>query len=329
MKTRTCLISFVALGVLLTGCQSACRRRADRRRTVRQPAVAGAFYPGDRRSSARSIDGFLAQANPPAIEAEIRALVVPHAGYVYSAPGRGVRLQGDRGQAVQDRRADRQQPPRRLRGASVYNQREVQDAARRRGDRQRDSRTADRARTRTIFSRESPHIPEHSLEVQLPFLQKTLGTFKLVPILLGTESREAADILGDALAAKAGPDTLVIASTDMSHYPPYEYANFADGKVGERHRVRERGQPRADSSASSGRWACPNAATFLCGEGAVKAVMHYAEQDRREERHAAEVRELGRHGGLEGPRRRILRGGAFQAKEGRTCPRSRTRTKRS
>ncbi len=241
---------------------------------VREPAVAGAFYPAEPEPLSKMIDGFLAQANLPAVPGDIRALVVPHAGYIYSAPVaafaykaiadkpfKTVVLIGNSHREGYD-------------GAAVYSRGRFKTPL---GEVEIDAELAERlvAANPKIFFRESPHAKEHSLEVQIPFLQKVLGPFKLVPILLGTESREAADILGDALAANAGPDVLVAASTDMSHYPPYDYANFADGKVANAIAAGDE-DALEQIIRQLQTMGVPNAATFLCGEGAVKAVMRYA-----------------------------------------------------
>ena len=70
---------------------------------------------------------------------------------------------------------------------------------------------------------------EHSLEVQLPFLQRTLGDFQLVPIVMGDQSYEASRALGVALAKLIGKsDTLIVASSDLSHYHPYDEASTID-----------------------------------------------------------------------------------------------------
>jgi AmmeMemoRadiSam system protein B/AmmeMemoRadiSam system protein A len=266
MKT-TRIISWFLLLPLMTSCYA---------EDVRQPAVAGAFYPAQPEELAKMIDGFLAQANPPAIPGEIRALVVPHAGYIYSAPVAAVAYKAIEGKPFKTVVLIGNSHREGYDGASVYNHGKFRTPL---GDAEIDSELADRliAANPKMFYRESPHIPEHSLEVQVPFLQKVLGRFKLVPILLGTVSREAADILGDALAANAGPDVLVMASTDMSHYPPYDHANFADRKVADAIvSGSEDNLERTIRQLES--MGVPKAATFLCGEGATKAVMRYAEK---------------------------------------------------
>lgn len=273
MKTKSagsCLSWFLIL-VFTAGCDAA--PSAD---NVRQPAVAGAFYPASPEQLGQMIDGFLAAANPPAIPGEIRAIVVPHAGYIYSAPVAAYAYKAIAGKAYKTVIVVGNSHHEGYDGASVYNRGAFRTPL---GDVEIDAKLAGRlmAANPKIFFRESPHIQEHSLEVQLPFLQKVLGPFKLVPILLGTESREVVDILGNVLAENAGPDTLVIASSDMSHYPPYDYAKFADGKVA--NAIAAGDEDNLEQIIHQlGTMGVPKAVTFLCGEGAVKAVMRYANQ---------------------------------------------------
>ncbi len=244
---------------------------------VRPPAVAGAFYPSSPEELGKMIDGFLAQANPPAIPGDIRALVVPHAGYIYSAPVAAVAYKAIEGKPYRTVVIVGNSHHQGYEGAAVYSHGKVRTPL---GDVEVDTDLAARLMAynpKAITSLDSPHGPEHSLEVQVPFLQKVLGTFKIVLILLGTESRGVADVLGDALAENAGPDVLVISSTDMSHYPPYANAVFADGKVAAAIASgSEESLERTIRQLES--MGVPNAATFLCGEGGVKAVMHYADK---------------------------------------------------
>lgn len=265
MRT-TRILSWFLLLPLVTSCSAG---------DIREPAVAGAFYPARPEELGKMIDGFLAAAHPPANPGEIRAVVVPHAGYIYSAPVAAYAYKAIAGKPFKTVVIVGNSHHEGYDGASVYNHGAFKTPL---GDVKIDVDLADKLiafAPKSIFFRESPHIQEHSLEVQIPFLQKVLGPFKLVPILLGTESREAADLLGDALAESAGPDTLVIASSDMSHYPPYDYAKFADGKVA--NAIAAGNEDNLEQIIHQlGTMGVPNASTFLCGEGAVKAVMRYA-----------------------------------------------------
>lgn len=76
---------------------------------------------------------------------------------------------------------------------------------------------------------DAPHVEEHSLEVQLPFLQRVLGDFELIPLVVGGAEP---DQVADALEALwGGPETLIVISTDLSHYLPYAQARAVDAKT--------------------------------------------------------------------------------------------------
>jgi len=120
---------------------------------------------------------------------------------------------------------------------------------------------------------DAAHMPEHSVEVQVPFLQSVLQDFKLVPLVMSDDSQSNCSAVAKALAALArGRSALLIASSDMSHYPGYEdavrvdkqtltaIASFDVAKV-------------AAASRSQLTAGIPNLETCLCGEGPVEAVM--------------------------------------------------------
>lgn len=201
--------------------------------SIRPPAVAGSFYPGEPRALAVELDDLL--GGVPHLEPRLgfpKALIVPHAGYVYSgeiaaraydelAPARGtvsrVILLGPahrvsvRGLAAPG--ADAFATP--LGNVPVDREalRTVQDMPQ-------------------VVTSDAAHAPEHCLEVQLPFLQKVLGAFTLVPFAVGTASvREVAEVIERLWG---GPETLIVVSTDLSHYHPYREAKRIDGATLER-----------------------------------------------------------------------------------------------
>jgi MEMO1 family protein len=182
---------------------------------LRQPAVAGRFYPSDPRELSSQIAEF-AQAGQPKIAA--KACVVPHAGYIYSGHVAG---------AVY---ASLEIPPRCIllgprhfpRGQSIA----ILTAGDWRtplGDASIDSHLAEQLARACPHLREDSvaHESEHSLEVQIPFLQRLIPDFQFVPVVLGTDRYPVLEELGHAVArvvnAQHDP-VLVIASTDFNHY---------------------------------------------------------------------------------------------------------------
>jgi AmmeMemoRadiSam system protein B len=195
--------------------------------TVRPAAVAGAFYPADPRALAADIEEMLGgvESYEPRLGFP-KALVVPHAGYIYSGPvaarayddlaaARGivkrVVLLGPvhrvpvRGLALPD--ADFFDTPL---GRIPIDQEAVKSLA----------------GLRQVVRSGPAHAMEHSLEVQLPFLQRMLGGFSLVPFAVGNAS--AAEVAEVIERLWGGPETLVVISTDLSHYHPYNVAREVD-----------------------------------------------------------------------------------------------------
>ncbi len=191
---------------------------------VRRPAVAGTFYPGNRLLLQRQVDGFLAKAKKVELEGELIALIAPHAGYIYSGPVAAYSYK-----QLEKRDFDIViliGPSHRIgfAGASVYNHGSYQTPL---GLVEVDSDLADKiiAQDKSIRYIPQAHIREHSLEVQLPFLQRTLKDFKIIPILISDPSLKNCRILADAIfKSREGKNVLIVASTDLSHYQPYSKA---------------------------------------------------------------------------------------------------------
>jgi len=192
---------------------------------TRPPAVAGAFYPGNPEILAATVDQFLSDATAtPATQA--KALVVPHAGYVYSGAtaGRAYALLAP--WRTQIRRVILLGPTHRVAvdGIAVP---QTAAFATPLGPIPLDTAAiASLADLPQILASDRAHAQEHSLEVHLPFLQRLLGHFTLVPLAVGHAApREVAEVL-DRLWG--GPETLIVVSSDMSHFLPYAAANQID-----------------------------------------------------------------------------------------------------
>ncbi len=191
---------------------------------TRVPAVAGMFYPGSPSSLKAVINDFLANAEKHPIDGELVALIVPHAGYVYSgqvAANAYKQIEGMSFDTVVLVGISHRSP---IRGASVYKSGKYETPL---GDVEIDSDLAEElmAQNEIFGFQPGAHKIEHSLEVQIPFLQQVLQDFKIVPILMGHWSKSVCSVVSDALAKTiSGKNVLLIASTDMSHYHPYETA---------------------------------------------------------------------------------------------------------
>lgn len=187
---------------------------------IRPPAVAGTFYPSDPRELARQIDEFTrADAAAPKIAA--RGCVVPHAGYIYSGHVAGAVYASIEIPARCILLGPRHYP----RGESMAILSEGGFSTPF-GEAQIDSALARQLVHACPRLREDAvaHEREHSLEVQIPFLQRLAGDFRFVPVVLATDRYPALEELGHAIARvveaenQRGERVLVIASSDMNHY---------------------------------------------------------------------------------------------------------------
>ena len=196
---------------------------------VRQPAVAGTFYPADAAILRQTVKQLLAPSVAPFETVPPKALIVPHAGYVYSGPVAGHAYAQLVAHAATIRRVILLGPTHRVpvRGIALPDADafatplgEVpidQDAIRR------------LARISQVVVYDAAHAFEHSLEVQLPFLQSVLHDFTLVPLAVGDAT--ATEVAGVLEVLWGGPETLIVISSDLSHYLPYDVARQVDDET--------------------------------------------------------------------------------------------------
>ena len=194
--------------------------------TSRPPAVAGAFYPNDPAELAAAVDGYMEEAGDPAPGPPPKALIVPHAGYIYSGPVAGSAYRRVRELRGRVERVVLAGPAHRARVRSVAAS--SADAFRTPlGDVRLDRAAIERIlELPQVEILDRAHAPEHSLEVQLPFLQRALETFSLVPLLVGDATFEEVAKVLEALWG--GPETLILISSDLSHYLDSETARRLD-----------------------------------------------------------------------------------------------------
>lgn len=198
------------------------------RSTVRPPAVAGLFYPADTSALNRQLDDLLQRAQPLSPEGKIVALVSPHAGYMYSG------LTAAHGFALlRTQRFDCVvivSPSHReyFDGISVYGGSAYRTPL---GDVPVNVEVRDQLvhNDDLIMLSDLGHGQEHAVEVQIPFLQKVLGSFTFVPVVMGDQRRAYCFHLGKKLSRVVeGKNVLLLASTDLSHYYPYDVARHLD-----------------------------------------------------------------------------------------------------
>ncbi|MDD5356162.1 MAG: AmmeMemoRadiSam system protein B [Candidatus Omnitrophica bacterium] len=222
MKKLSIIISVLAIGYQLSAasCFSQEIKKAD---------LAGKWYPADKSELRNMLEGFIEQAMPSPVDGRILGVISPHAGYDYSG-----RIAGYSFKAVKDKGykaiviigfSHRKF----FNGISVYEAGKFQTPL---GEIDID---ADFARALINQDKKISFYPglftdENSVEMIIPFIQISQPGAKIVPIAFGSQGDELCDILAKALSAviKDREDVLIIASTDMSHFHPYDEAKSID-----------------------------------------------------------------------------------------------------
>jgi len=188
---------------------------------VREPAVAGSFYPADPQSLRQQVNAWLGQAESG--HPFPKAIIAPHAGYLYSgsvAASAYAPLTAHKGQIhrvvllgpahhvyIKGLAASSAHHFNTPLGSIPVDRNAVDDLVK---------------NLDTVNISDAAHEPEHSLEVHLPFLQQTLSGFSLVPLVVGGTSAEEVAVVLDRLWG--GTETLIIISSDLSHYHDYDTA---------------------------------------------------------------------------------------------------------
>lgn len=201
--------------------------------TVRRAAVAGSWYPGTATAIVHEVDRYLEAAGGAVVPGRLVGLVSPHAGLRYSGPVAAhgyaalaplasppptVVLVGPSHRAAFD-------------GVAVHAQ-GAWETPLGRADVDEDVAAALLRATPVAFDDPAVHREEHSLEMQMPFLQRVLPGARIVPLLMGSQSREEVEALAGALArVLEGRRAVLVASSDLSHYQPATVANRLDALV--------------------------------------------------------------------------------------------------
>jgi AmmeMemoRadiSam system protein B len=235
---------------------------------IRPSPIAGQWYPGDARRLSSSVDGYIHAARLPVIEGQIIAAIVPHAGHIYSGPVAGyafAALQGLTPDLVVVISPSHYPYPQAL--LTTAHQAYTTPLGPIRVDEEAvkaldSALNADLGFGLSAVRRD----PEHSLEIELPFVQRTFSNeYRLLPVMVRDQSLRTVSGLGKALGmVLGGRNAILIASTDLSHFYTQRQANELDGEL--LRRV-EAFDPEAVLNAEE------EGVGFACGRGAVAAVL--------------------------------------------------------
>ncbi len=198
---------------------------------VRRAILAGTWYPAEAEELESVVRGFLGRAAPPELQGELRALIVPHAGYRYSGEVAAWAYK-----LLEEMRPSRiilvgPSHRHRFSGVSVSMHRAYETPL---------GRVDVDVEFALDLAEGSPevgfvpraHAGEHSLEIQLPFVQTVSPGVPVVPVVMGDQDLETCSLLASLLAEKTAgrPDTLIVASTDLSHFHQDHAARELDGR---------------------------------------------------------------------------------------------------
>jgi AmmeMemoRadiSam system protein B len=237
---------------------------------IRFPAVAGQFYPEEEKELEEMIENFLKEIKIPLIEGKIFGILVPHAGYVFSGPVAAycykaierknfetVVLVGDSHYEYFD-------------GISVWERGEWETPL---GKVKVDEGLAKEflGFSKRFLVKDSVHLFEHSLEVQLPFLQKVLKNFKILPLIFGSEDKDWKELAKAILKLMKKRKILIVASTDLSHYPPYDVALKADKETIEG--ILSLDPEKFKEKIDDLKKLFPDVDTFACAQDAIKTIL--------------------------------------------------------
>lgn len=200
---------------------------------IRKPAVAGYFYPSDPVKLKDELQTLLAISKPQESISNVAGLVAPHAGYMYS--GRTAAYAYNTLKHKEIKTAVIISPSHReyFQGVSIY-----------KGDAfstplgvipiNKKMVTKLTEGSKNIFTGTLGHKEEHGVEVQLPFLQARIGEFEIVPVVMGDQNRFYIEELASRLADSADENTIIVASSDLSHFHTKFKANELDSVVEQR-----------------------------------------------------------------------------------------------
>lgn len=215
-------VSCLLLAFFIPGCKE----------DIKEPSVAGAFYPADGKTLKEMVDGFLAGAEKQPDDGKLIALISPHAGYQFSGQVAAYAYKHLAGRDIKTIILIGPSHYASFTGISVYTKGRMKTPLGNIKINEKIARSLINKKANVSFYPDA-FAKEHSLEVQLPFLQQALKDFKIVPIVVGSPTRESFEFLKEKLTELLRKDgkTIIIASTDLSHYHDYNTALLKDKKI--------------------------------------------------------------------------------------------------
>jgi len=197
---------------------------------IRKPILAGTWYPGKPDILRHDVEDYIEKASVKT-EGRVIGLISPHAGYIYSGGVAGYAYRLVRGEVFDSVIVVAPSHRAHFRGASLYDRGAFETPL---GVVPVDEELAGTmiSRSDEISFLQGAHAQEHSIEIQLPFLQVSLGSFKFVPIVMGDQGRRFCEELASVIADSVGGEkVLLVGSSDLSHFHDYERAKKMDSRI--------------------------------------------------------------------------------------------------
>jgi AmmeMemoRadiSam system protein B/AmmeMemoRadiSam system protein A len=275
MERSIIKLTFIIILFVVANCNSQ-NKAGDKKLINRKPAVAGQFYSSDPEELKSDLRSMFAKASPKTCS-NVNAIISPHAGYEYSgivAASAFNQIDADKEYSdifviASSHRAS-------FSGASIYSVGNFETPL---GTVEVDTAMAEKLikENKIFISSTDAHRYEHSIEVQLPFLQYIMKKkFRIVPILIGGQSASECHEIANALKTYFSKDNLFIISSDFSHYPDYKDAVKVDRSTAAA--IQSNNPVKLISELNSREWnSVPNLATNLCGWTSVLSLLYITE----------------------------------------------------
>ncbi len=257
---------------------SACSQNAGNSKKDRLPAVAGQFYPADSSTLRKNVTDLFSRAVVPKID-NVVAVIVPHAGYVYSGQVAASAFnQIDKDKSYKTIFIIGTSHKMTFDGAAIYNSGDfITPLGKVSVD--TDLSTELIKRHNCFIVKDEAHLYEHCLEVQLPFLQVHLKKpFKIVPIIIATSSINTIKKISDALKDFLTSENLFVISTDFSHYPSYKDACSVDSTTA-KSIISNNAETFLSEIQKYDNYKIPNLSTKICGWSSVLALLNITDNN--------------------------------------------------
>jgi AmmeMemoRadiSam system protein B/AmmeMemoRadiSam system protein A len=249
------------------------------RQSDRDPVVAGRFYPADKTTLTNDLDNLFRTCEKPPADMKVRAIISPHAGYIFSGKIAASAFSAAPKDAIyKNIFIIGSSHIMSFDGASVYNTGDfITPLGKMKVNKDIPNRL--KSENKCFDFPVTAHMQEHSIEVQIPFIQYYFkNETTIVPIIIGTSNKNTIRAIADALKQYFTPDNLFVISSDFSHYPSYKNANETDSLTAEAI-ISNNSEKFLNVLAGNSTRDIPGLATSMCGWTSGLTLLYLAEKE--------------------------------------------------